>query len=103
MGTTVKSFNSKYVKRELKRIDKTLLEKIKIYVTGGAVMALAGLKIGTNDIVESDRAMNNLVSELLEERYYTVSGARLLPPYEGLTFSMTFQDRTCKPRESCKR
>ena len=36
-------------------------------------MALAGLKIGTNDIDESDRAMNNLVSTLLEERYYTVS------------------------------
>ena len=88
MGTTVKSFNPKYVKRELTRIDKTLLEKIKIYVTGGAVMALAGLKIGTKDIdviVESDRAMNNLVSALLEERYYTVSGARLLPPYEGLS------------------
>lgn len=88
MGTTVKSFNPKYVKRELTRIDKTLLEKIKIYVTGGAVMALAGLKIGTKDIdviVESDRAMNNLVSTLLEERYYTVSGARLLPPYEGLS------------------
>ena len=51
-------------------------------------MALAGLKIGTKDIdviVESDRAMNNLVSTLLEERYYTVSGARLLPPYEGLS------------------
>ena len=106
MGTTVKSFNPKYVKRELKRIDKTLLEKIKIYITGGAVMALAGLKIGTKDIdviVESDRAMNNLVSALLEERYYTVSGARLLPPYEGLSFAITFQDRTCKPRESCKR
>ncbi len=88
MGTTVKSFNPKYVKRELTRIDKTLLKKIKIYVTGGAVMALAGLKIGTKDIdviVESDRAMNNLVSALLEERYYTVSGARLLPPYEGLS------------------
>ena len=88
MGTTVKSFNPKYVKRELTRIDKTLLEKIKIYVTGGAVMALAGLKIGTKDIdviVESDRAMNNLVSALLEELYYTVSGARLLPPYEGLS------------------
>lgn len=88
MGTTVKGFNPKYVKRELTRIDKTLLEKIKIYVTGGAVMALAGLKIGTKDIdviVESDRAMNNLVSALLEERYSTVSGARLLPPYEGLS------------------
>ncbi len=88
MGTTVKGFNPKYVKRELTRIDKTLLEKIKIYVTGGAVMALAGLKIGTKDIdviVESDRAMNNLVSALLEERYSTVSGARLLPPYESLS------------------
>ena len=88
MGTTVKGFNPKFVKRELTRIDKTLLEKIKIYVTGGAVMALAGLKIGTKDIdiiVESDRAMNNLVSALLEERYSAVSGARLLPPYEGLS------------------
>ena len=84
----MKGFNPKYVKRELTRIDKTLLEKIKIYVTGGAVMALAGLKIGTKDIdviVESDRAMNNLVSALLEERYSAVSGARLLPPYEGLS------------------
>ena len=84
----MKGFNPKYVKRELTRIDKTLLEKIKIYVTGGAVMALAGLKIGTKDIdviVESDKAMNNLVSALLEERYSTVSGARLLPPYEGLS------------------
>ena len=88
MDTTVRNFDPNYVKKELARVDKTLPEKTKIYVTGGAVMASSGLKIGTKDIdviVESSKAMNNLVSALLEEQYYTASRASLPPPYVGLS------------------
>ena len=88
MVTTVRSFDSKYVKKELAKIDKALVEKTRIYITGGAVMAFAGLKIGTKDIdviVESDKNLINLVSALSETEYYKVSGARLLPPYVDLS------------------
>ncbi len=88
MVTTVRSFDSKYVKKELAKIDKALVEKTRIYITGGAVMAFAGLKIGTKDtdvIVESDKNLINLVLALSETEYYKVSGARLLPPYIDLS------------------
>lgn len=45
-----KSFNPGYVEKELSKVDKALTEKTVIYVIGGAVMALRGLKFGTKDV-----------------------------------------------------
>lgn len=44
------NFNQEYITRELNRVDGVLTEKLSIYLLGGAVMAMNGLKPGTKDI-----------------------------------------------------
>ena len=42
-----RNFNPEYVAKELSKLDAVLNEKLSVYVLGGAVMALDGLKPGT--------------------------------------------------------
>ena len=44
------NFNPEYIKEELTKIDTVLVEKLNIYLLGGAVMAINDLKPGTKDI-----------------------------------------------------
>ena len=61
------NFNPEYIKEELTKIDTVLVEKLNIYLLGGAVMAINDLKPGTKDIdvlVENDRDHKTLVASL---------------------------------------
>ena len=82
------NFDPDYVTKELKRLDGVLIDKLSIYLLGGAVMAINGLKPGTKDIdviVENERDRRILVSSLEECEYYALQPQDLSRPYVELS------------------
>ncbi len=62
-----RNFAQEYITKELERLDVVLSEELSIYLLGGAVMTIAGLKPGTKDvdvIVEDKRVHDILVGSL---------------------------------------
>jgi hypothetical protein len=83
-----RNFNPGYVKREFERIDKALTGKTVMYVIGGAVMALRGLKTGTKDIdvvVETKKSAVELIEGLKNCGYYQLLAADLSKAYNDLS------------------
>ena len=70
--TTRRNFSPAYVEKELDAVDRKLRQKIKVYVAGGAAMALVNLKEATKDIdvvVESEPEVNTLLLALEQLGY----------------------------------
>ena len=82
------NFNQEYITRELNRVDEVLTEKLSIYLLGGAVMAMNGLKPGTKDIdviVKDKRCHRILVRSLEKCDYYSLQSQDLCVPYRDLS------------------
>ncbi len=82
------NFNQEYIARELNRVDEVLTEKLSIYLLGGAVMAMNGLKPGTKDIdviVKDKRCHRILVRSLEKCDYYSLQSQDLCVPYRDLS------------------
>ena len=83
-----RNFDREYVTKELRRLDGVLSEELSIYLLGGAVMTIAGLKPGTKDIdviVEDERAHEILVGSLEKCEYYLLQPQHLSRPYNELS------------------
>ena len=83
-----RDFDPSYVEQELEKIDHALAKKIVVFVTGGAVMALEGLKTGTKDIdivVETKRTLEMLIKSLKACGYTLLSSEELTKPYAKLS------------------
>ncbi len=82
------NFDPDYVAKELMRLDNVLIDKLCIYLLGGAVMAINGLKPGTKDIdviVENERDHRILVCSLKKCEYYVLQTQDLSRPYVELS------------------
>ena len=69
-------------------LDSILSEKLDIYLLGGAVMAIIGLKAGTKDIdviVEHEKDHRSLISSLEKCRYFVLQPQDLSKPYFELS------------------
>lgn len=70
------------------KLDGVLSKKLSIYLLGGAVMAITGLKPGTKDIdviVEGQRGHEILCSSLEKCEYYLLQHQDLSKPYNELS------------------
>ena len=82
------NFDQKYVKNELERLNEVLNDKLSVYLIGGAVMAIVGLKPGTKDIdviVKGERGHRILVSSLEKCEYYLLQPQDLSRAYNELS------------------
>ena len=82
------NFDQKYVKNELERLNEVLNDKLSVYLIGGAVMAIVGLKPGTKDIdviVKGERDHRILVSSLEKCEYYLLQPQDLSRAYNELS------------------
>jgi hypothetical protein len=83
-----RDFDQTYITMELSRLDGVLVEKLNIYLLGGAVMAIEGLKPGTRDIdaiVERERDHGILVVSLEKCGYYLLQPQDLSRPCDELS------------------
>lgn len=83
-----RNFDLEYITKELMRLDGVLNEELSIYLLGGAVMAIEGLKPGTKDIdviLEDERSHRILVSSLEKCSYYLLQPQDLSSPYNELS------------------
>ena len=83
-----RNFDREYVTKELRRLDGVLSEELSIYLLGGAVMTIAGLKPGTKDvdvIVEDERVHDILVASLEKCGYHLLQPQHLSRPYNELS------------------
>ena len=83
-----RNFNPEYVVEELSKLDAVLNEKLSVYVLGGAVMALDGLKPGTRDldvIVEDEGSLGTLARSLEKCEYVLLQPQDLSRPYQDLS------------------
>ena len=88
IGSDRRNFDLEYVTKELRRLDEILREKLNIYLLGGAVMAVDGLKPGTKDIdviVERERDHKILTNSLEGCGYHTLQPQDLTKPYNELS------------------
>ncbi|QRF75669.1 hypothetical protein Thermo_01175 [Thermoplasmatales archaeon] len=86
------NFDREYVTKELMRLENVIREKLSIYLLGGAVMAMEGLKPGTKDIdviVQDERDHGILVSSLEKCGYYLLQPQDLSRPYNELSATAT--------------
>ena len=82
------NFSPEYISKELKRIDEVLDEKLSVYLLGGAVMAVNGLKTGTKDIdviVQDKNSHSVLVHSLEKCEYFMLQSQDLTRPYRELS------------------
>ena len=82
------NFDPDYIKKELMELDAVLIEKLSIYLLGGAVMAINELKPGTRDvdvIVENERDHKILVDCLEGCGYILMQPQNLSKPYNELS------------------
>lgn len=85
---TRRNFDLEYIKNELIILEKTINGKLTIYIIGGAVMAMDGLKPGTKDIdiiVENKYYQKLLVRSLEQCNYVTIQPQKLTKPYKELS------------------
>ena len=83
-----RNFAQEYITKELERLDVVLSEELSIYLLGGAVMTIAGLKPGTKDIdviVEDERVHDILVGSLEKCGYHLLQSQDLYKPYKELS------------------
>jgi hypothetical protein len=83
-----RNFAQEYITKELERLDVVLSEELSIYLLGGAVMTIAGLKPGTKDvdvIVEDERVHDILVASLEKCGYHLLQPQHLSRPYNELS------------------
>ena len=65
-------FDSKYIEKELKEINKNLSKKISIYIFGGGAMSFFDLKTATKDIdviLSSESEASALIKTLYKTGY----------------------------------
>lgn len=65
-------FDNKYIKNELKKINKNLNQQIKLYIFGGGAMSFYDLKTATKDIdvlLPSETAASALIKILFKSGY----------------------------------
>ncbi len=83
-----RNFDKLYINNELNNLNKTLSEKINIYLLGGAIMAMKDLKSGTKDIdvIVTDNITHQiLVNALKKCNYYLLQSQDLSKPYNQLS------------------
>ena len=83
-----KNFSPAYVENELRKLNQALNEKLRIYVFGGAVMAMNGFKDGTKDLdilTEDDRSQEILIRSLIKCNYHLLQIQDLTKPYQELS------------------
>lgn len=64
-----RNFDPEYIRKEFAGIDNILSKKLRVYVLGGAVMAIEGLKDGTRDIdvLMEDKMNHEILVQALEK------------------------------------
>ena len=88
IGDHRQNFDPDYIKIELMKLDAVLIEKLSIYLLGGAVIAINDLKPGTRDvdvIVENERDHKILVDCLEGCGYILMHPQNLSKPYNELS------------------
>ena len=83
-----RNFDPEYIRKELVKLDMVLVEKLTIYILGGAVMAINDIKPGTKDIdvlVQDDRDHKKLVDSLEACGYFLLQSQGLSKPYLQLS------------------
>ena len=82
------NFNPAYVENELDKLDGTLNEELHVFVLGGAVMAMDGLKTGTKDIdvIVGDEKSHDILNKALQScGYILLQTQDLSRPYQELS------------------
>ena len=88
IGDDRQNFDTDYIKKELMKLDAVLIEKLGIYLLGGAVMAINDLKPGTRDvdvIFENERDHKILVDCLEGCGYILIQPQNLSKLYKELS------------------
>ncbi len=104
----MKMFDSKYIEKELKEINKNLLKKISIYIFGGGAMSFFDLKTATKDIdviLSSESEAKALIKTLYktgykkietnDEIYIKMKTREIIENQEGFRWDI-FVNKVCK-------
>lgn len=83
-----RNFDPEYIRTEFAGLDNSLSKKLRVFVLGGAVMAMEGLKDGTRDIdvLTEDKKNQQILVEGLEKcHYHLLQSQDLSKAYQELS------------------